>query len=173
MLRLIWLPALVLAACGTEDDRRPRTVEYLTEAILAPNCGNAQCHSQFRKESGYALDTVANARADLIGLVGPIQLDDRGEPQGSIGDQDTLMMNVLTRRKDPMPYDQPLPDADRELIRSWIERGARGAQCNPGVDGGKVCIGSKLYACLPTFDYGGQLEDCGAMSKNCAAGACR
>lgn len=169
MLRLIWIPAIALAACGTEDDRRPRTVEYITQAILAPSCGNAQCHSQFRQELGYAFDTVENARPNLVGLVGAIQLDDQGEPFGSPAD--SQMMNVLTRTINPMPYDQPMPDPDQDLIARWIEFGAPGAQCNPALDGGRVCIGKKLHECKATFDYGAQIQDCGAM--NCAAGACR
>jgi hypothetical protein len=168
---MIWIPAIALAACGTTDDRRPRTVEYVTQAILAPNCGNAQCHSQFRQELGYAFDTVENARPSLIDLVGPIQLDARGEPVGSAAD--SRMMNVLTRTIDPMPYDQPLPDADQDLIARWIDFGAPGAQCNPNKDGGTVCIGTKVYQCQADFNYGGQLEDCAAMSKVCGAGACR
>jgi hypothetical protein len=171
MFRLIWISALVLAACGVDTDRRPRTVEYITEAILAPNCGNAQCHSSFRRELGYAFDTVATAKKDLVSLVGPITLDDRGEPLGPSGDADTRLMNAMTRTIDRMPYDQPLPDVDLELIRSWIERGALGAQCDPGVDNARVCINNKVYACGPTFDYGGLVEDC--MAKTCGAGVCR
>lgn len=173
MLRLFWIPAIALVACGTEDDRRPRTVEYITQAILAPSCGNAQCHSQFRQELGYAFDTVENARPSLKDLVGVIQIDARGEPFGA--PEESRMMEVLTRTINPMPYDQPMPDADQDLIARWIEFGAPGAQCNPDLDGGRVCIGSKVRECTPSFDYGAQIEDCGAMTpaKNCAAGACR
>lgn len=175
MYRLIWLPALALAACatlaacGTDDDRRPRTVEYVTQAILAPSCGNAQCHSQFRQAAEVVLDTVKNAQPHLVGRVGTITLDPQGEFTGD--PEDSKLIDVLTRTIDRMPYDQPLPDADIDLIRRWIEIGAPGAQCNPELFDGRMCVGKKLFECLPSFNYGEELEDCGAM--RCDAGACR
>lgn len=170
MLRCLWLPvlALAVAACGTDDDRRPRSVEYITAAILAPNCGNAQCHSQFRQESGYVLDTVEHARPYLVGLVAPIELNDRNEPVGD--PSQTIMMSVLTREIDPMPYDRPLPDGDLDLIARWIEFGAPGAQCDPSVSNGRVCVGRRVVECKANFDYGGVVETC---ANTCALGACR
>lgn len=174
MHRLIWPAALALAlaACGTDDDRRPRTVEYVTQAILAPSCGNAQCHSQFRNVAFLAFDTVENARPSLAaGLVGVITLNDLDEPEGNA--EESPLLNVLTRTIDRMPYDQPLPDADIDLIRRWIDYGAPGAQCNPIADGERLCVGRKVVECKDSFDYGAVIEDCGAMSMNCSAGACR
>ena len=104
---------LLMAACGGVDDR-PETLEYITVAVLAPNCAPAQCHSSFRAEGGYAFDTVAAARTSLQQIVVP------EEPDSS------LLMIVLTRRVDRMPLDQPLANADQELIRRWIEQGAPG-----------------------------------------------
>ena len=170
MYRLIWLSALApLAACGTDDDRRPRTVEYVTQAILAPSCGNAQCHSEFAAAKGIVLDTVANAQPHLTGLVGLISLDPQGEFTGV--PEDSQLINVLTRTVDRMPYDQPLPEPDIELIRRWIEFGAPGAQCDPTLFDGKFCAGRKVFECLPSFDFGDELEDCG--TAGCAAGVCQ
>jgi hypothetical protein len=173
MLRcLLWLPAIALAACGSADYQRPRTVEYVTMAILAPNCGNAQCHSQFRNVSGFAFDTVENAQHSLAGgLVGSIGLNQLNEPVGE--PEGALLVNVLTRTLDRMPYDQPLPEAEIELIRDWIEFGAPGAQCNPTIEGERVCTSGKVVECLDSFDYGGVIDDCAAQGMDCAAGACR
>src|SRR5262245_28586725 len=105
MHRLYLAAALALAACGVAEDtpgnRRPATLEYVTGAVLAPSCGNAQCHSAFRYEKGYAFDTVENARKSLSpdtnpGVVVP------GMPD------DSLLIQVLTRTIKRMPYDQPL-----------------------------------------------------------------
>ena len=171
MYRLIWLPALALAACGTEDDQRPRSVEYITQAILAPSCGNAQCHSSFRNVERYAFDTVEKAQQSLVGgLVGTITLNDRDEPEGD--GTATLLFNVLTRTVDRMPYDQPLPDADIDLIVRWIDFGAPGAQCNPA-EGETVCVGRKVVECRPSFSYGAVVRDCATMNQNCSSGACR
>lgn len=174
MYRLIWLTAIALAGCGTENDQRPRTVEYITQAILAPSCGNAQCHSSLFEASGYVFDTVEDAQQGLAGgLVGVIGLDDRNEPFGEPDEsQPGTMMNVLTRTIDRMPWDQPLADADIDLIRRWIEFGAPGAQCNPS-SGDTVCVGKKVVECRPSFDYGAVIQDCGVTGQNCAAGACR
>lgn len=174
MYRSIWricLPALALAACGTENDQRPRSVQYITEAILAPYCGNAQCHSSFRNAQGYTFDTVEKAQLSLTGgLVGNIILNGRQEPEGE--GASSFLYTVLTRPVDRMPYDQPLPDADLELIERWIDFGAPGAQCNPNL-GAKVCVDKKVVQCQETFNYGEVVEDCAATGKNCSAGACR
>jgi hypothetical protein len=169
MYRLIWLPALALAACGTDDDRRPRTVEYITQAILAPNCGNAQCHSQFTQAHRIVLDTVEHAQPHLAGMVGQITLDPQGEFIGT--PEESMLIDVLTRDVDRMPYDQGLPEPDIDLIRRWIEFGAPGAQCDPAVFQGKACAGGNVVECLPSFNYGEELEDCG--TRGCAAGVCQ
>lgn len=121
MHRLTWgvaLGILSLAGCGTEVDDRPPTLEYVTESILAPSCGNAQCHSTFRRADGYVFDTVDATRATIADNFGLISVDD---PDAS------LMMVVLTRAVDRMPYDQPLPDPDIAFIRRWMAEGAEGA----------------------------------------------
>jgi hypothetical protein len=173
MYRSSWLlPALALAACGTDNDQRPRTVEYITEAVLAPNCGNAQCHSSFANTSGYAFDTVDRAQRSLVGgLVGTITLNTRNEPEGD--PTSSFLINVLTRTVDRMPYDQPLPAPDRRLIERWIEFGAPGAQCDPTLSEGMVCVGTKVVECQDTYELGAVLKDCAAMSMSCAQGACR
>jgi len=171
MHRLFCLPAIALIACGTENDQRPRTVEYVTEAILAPSCGNAQCHSSFRNAYGFAFDTVERAQQSLAnGLVGAITLNTRDEPEGEPAS--SLLINVLTRTRDRMPYDQPLPEPDINMLRRWIDFGAPGAQCDPSA-GELICVGRKVVECLDTFDYGAVVMDCATMNKNCTAGACQ
>ena|SRR5665647_1472903 len=113
--------SLALAACGTSNDDRPATLEYITVAILQPSCGNAQCHSSFRRSRDYAFDTVEEARDSIS----TYQLVVPGEPENS------LLYQVLvspggdgnTKR---MPYDQPLSDIDVTLIHEWILAGSPG-----------------------------------------------
>lgn len=122
MYRAVFAGALLaLGACGELEDDRPPTLEYVTEAILAPNCGNAQCHSSFRRAEDYAFDTVDEARDSINTYV----LVVGGEPDSS------LLYQVLVSpggdgNVPRMPWDQPMPDRDVELIRRWIERGAQG-----------------------------------------------
>lgn len=123
--------ALAGAACGGTDDR-PRTLAYITEAILVPTCAAAECHSAFKQAVGDQFDTVDATRRSIVdnGLVAP------GDPA------DSLLIQSLTTGVpsilDPggadvrMPFDAPIPDADVQLISAWIEAGAAGAQCLPG-----------------------------------------
>jgi len=108
---------LALGACGAEEgpgNQRFLTLEYVTEGVLAPSCGNAQCHSSFRNEGGYAFDTVSAAKRSLEPIVNP------DDPDAS------LLMIVLTRAINRMPYDQPLPAPDIAYLRRWIAAGAEG-----------------------------------------------
>ena len=112
---------LALAACGTSEDDRPATLQYITVAILQPSCGNAQCHSSFRRAEDYAFDTVEEAKDSIntYSLVVP------NEPDSS------LLYQVLVTpggegNTPRMPYDQPLSDIDVALIHEWIMRGAPG-----------------------------------------------
>jgi hypothetical protein len=99
-----------LAACGVEDDRPP-TTEYIAAAIMAPSCGNAQCHSAFTNADGYTLDSVEAVQAELDDLT-TLRLD--GEPRSA------LVYDVLVRNVDRMPYDRPLADVDKALILEWV-----------------------------------------------------
>lgn len=128
MMRYAFLAA-ALAACGIEDDRPP-TTEYVTAAILAPSCGNAQCHSAFVNAEGYTLDSVEAVEADLEDLTS-LRAD------GVV--QSALIYNVLVRNVERMPYDRPLADVDKALVLEWVacleeERsGTAQPLCNAGV----------------------------------------
>jgi len=111
MFRPVVAAAVLLAACSQTDNDRPRTLQYVTEAILQPNCAQDVCHSSYTRVKGYAFDTVAAARASLVPLVNKM------EPESS------LLYTVLTRTIKRMPYDAPLPDKDIQLIQEWLERG--------------------------------------------------
>ena len=108
MVRVALVVAVALAGCAQTDNDRPATVEYITEAILQPSCGQYTCHSSYRMEKGYAFDTVEAAKRSLALLVV------RNEPDSS------LLYQSLTRTITRMPYDSPLPNKDIELIRTWI-----------------------------------------------------
>lgn len=129
MVRVVLATAWMLGACGMSEDDRPATLEYVTAAVLAPSCGNAQCHSSFRRAEDLAFDTVEATRATIArydALVTP------GDPETS-----SLYLVLISPGGDDavfprMPYDQPMPDADIELVRRWIEGGARGLDAAAG-----------------------------------------
>lgn len=124
MHRLCVVAALALAACGTSVDDRPATLEYVTQAILAPSCGNAQCHSSFRRVEDYAFDTVEEARDSIntYALVVPFDVEGSLLHQVLVTEGGNPDDGALQR----MPYDQPMSDRDVDLIDRWIEKGAPG-----------------------------------------------
>jgi hypothetical protein len=119
MYRLVLGAAVAMTACNQTDNDRPATLEYITEAILQPSCSQATCHSSYRRELGYAFDTVDEARKSMDGIVVP------GDPDAS------LLYNVLVRPVKRMPYDAPLADKNIELIQKWIQDGAEGLEVTP------------------------------------------
>ena len=121
MSRLVLAAVAALAACTQTDNDRPATLQYITETILQPNCGQYTCHSSFKKAKGYAFDTVEAARESLAPTApGAAPVIDTGAPTSS------FLYQVLTRKVKRMPYDAPLPNKDIDLILTWIEDGAPG-----------------------------------------------
>ena len=112
----VMLPTV--AGCSVSQDDRPHDFTYIVEAVLAPTCGTATCHSTLSKAAGLAFDTVANARATFsyYGLTDP------GSPENS-----KLILVLTASRYDNnqrMPLDGPMPDKDIDLLRAWITDGA-------------------------------------------------
>ena len=113
-LTLALAPLVLAAACTGDPAERPATWAYLHAAIVAPNCATSSCHSGRVETAGVALDEADEAYDALIErrFVVP-------------GDPASALMSLLEgdeRRR--MPPDAPLPAADIELIRIWIEAGA-------------------------------------------------
>jgi len=124
------LLACLLAACA-HDDERPETLAYVTEAILAPNCGTANCHSTWKHEEDDVFDTVAGALAAmqnknrllLACQHGQIVLDPCDDAR------ETYLYAVIDgsdRFGNRMPLDQPLANKDIKFISEWIDSGADG-----------------------------------------------
>jgi hypothetical protein len=104
----------VLAACGTSPDERPISVEVVALSILAPSCGQVQCHSTTTKTEGYAFDTLEAAKTSLRELVGT-------------STSNSELVEVLhADGEERMPPDSPLADEDIALIEAWIDAGAPG-----------------------------------------------
>jgi hypothetical protein len=133
MHRFAWFGALLASACGSVTDDRPPTLEYITEAILAPSCATAECHSAFKAQVGDVFDTPAATRRTIVGNELMVFPDDMLDPHNSflirsltVGVPSLLDPAVSNVR---MPYDAPMPDADIQLIERWIALGVPGAQC--------------------------------------------
>ncbi len=160
----LWPILLALAACGTTDDDRPVTLQYITEAILQPSCADAECHSAFARQNGYAFDTVEDARLsiqfDTDLLISPAENSDL-HPDGSL----TLINNLTIAQPgaDRMPYDSPLPNEDITLIQRWLQANGPG-----------ICADDATTACRAlkgSFDIcGGPGQDRCTVAVPCKAG---
>ncbi len=102
-------------ACGSESAAdRPRNWSYIHPAIVAPSCATSSCHSSLTSTAGVELDDATTAYETLVDL----QFVMPGNP-------DSPLLFLLEGDERPlMPPDGPLPEADIELIRAWIEEGA-------------------------------------------------
>ena len=122
------------------------TLAYITETILAPSCGTANCHSTWKHMNGNTFDTVSGTEYTLSRLLPPP--NDALPPLiGCLGSDNVTMIDpcdlgfdgfdarrtylyqVMVDRDtegDRMPLDQPLPNKDIEFIAAWINNGAPG-----------------------------------------------
>ena len=109
-----------LLGCSASTDARPETADYIIEAILVPQCGRGGCHDPDAQPHGLAFDTIADSLAAM-------QTTQRGMPMVVPGDPDgSRLVTVLVDPNRPMPPDQPLANADIDLIARWIAAGAEG-----------------------------------------------
>lgn len=101
-------------ACAGDPGERPARWSYIHAAIIAPSCATSSCHSDRVETAGIALDDPDVAYEALLGrlYVTP------GDPGSALIQ---LLEGVEVRR---MPPDAPLPQADIDLVRTWIEDGA-------------------------------------------------
>lgn len=129
----MWLFALLIAAgCNLENDTqddRPATFEFITQAILKPSCGTAECHSAMKAEKGDVFDSVAGARETMTvthtDLVFKCEQLEPAEtfPCGNDALNLSYLYKVIDDRDNEgnrMPLDQALSNKDIVLIRSWI-----------------------------------------------------
>ena len=122
MVRCVWL-ALLIAACGVDDDREYQDGRYITEAILAPTCGRAECHSTFVGAKGDVFDTLVGMRRSIVDN-GLVELD---SVQFDPADPSNAALIQWVTKTDPfglgigrMPYDSIMPNSDVELLKKWI-----------------------------------------------------
>ena len=110
------LAVLLASAAGCNDtDERPATWSYISATIIQPNCATSRCHSKGSNVLGLVLDT-----ADYSKIEPYVHAD--------TPDNTTLMFRlnggVPGNEVQRMPVDEPLPQADIDLIRKWIADGA-------------------------------------------------
>jgi hypothetical protein len=109
----------LLLACGADGDARPAQWSYLHAAIVRPSCATASCHARSARAGDLDLGTSAAAYQALLGGVERGPFVTPRDPARS-----RLVYLLEGRETLRMPPDQPLPQADIELIERWILAGA-------------------------------------------------
>ncbi len=120
----------VLSACS-ETDERPHTLAYITETILAPSCGTAECHSAMKRQNDYAFDTVENAEQSI--RKGNLVIQCAMPPCQDAPSVSSLLTVISDKdvAGNRMPLDEPLANLDVYLIGEWIIDGSPGYQPTP------------------------------------------
>jgi hypothetical protein len=120
---------MAIAACAClEPEPRPTRWGFIHATIIQPACATAGCHSVLTAAAGVTLASREGAYTMLTGRI-------CGEPPSTVMPPrhfvtpyapETSQLYYLLRgeRVDLMPPDNPLPDADIELVARWIEDGA-------------------------------------------------
>ena len=110
------LAATAVVGCGGMTDDRPPQWSFISPAITEPSCATVNCHSAIAQKAGVDLHDRASGFATLAG---------RGFATPT-SDPDASALVHLMRGQGSlrMPPDEPLPEADIELIKNWIAAGA-------------------------------------------------
>jgi hypothetical protein len=171
MARFVIALAVSVSACGTNADDRALNAQFVTEAILAPTCGTAECHSTYaqagpKQTDGtikpYVFDTLVGTRAAVAGVRnsnGLVVLDstnfDPAIPSGSTFIA-VLLKNDPLDGIDRMPLDAPMPFEDINFLEDWV-RGvptlrqgttcATSADCTTAGDSCYIANGSTSGTC--------------------------
>lgn len=103
-----------MLGCTEDPGDRPATWSYLHAAVIVPNCATSSCHGDRAAVAGITLDEAASAYEQLLAR--------RYVVPGDPGSTLLLLLEGDERRR--MPPDAPLPAADIDLVRAWIEAGA-------------------------------------------------
>lgn len=113
-LHRLLLALVLVPSCTADPADRPATWSYLHAAVIVPNCATSSCHSSLAETAGLTLDDPDEAYEQLLARSFVVP----GDPSS------TLMSLLAGDERRRMPPDAPLPAADIELVRLWIEAGA-------------------------------------------------
>lgn len=122
--RLAGLAAMLFAlagGCGSDIDHRPPQWSFISATIIEPSCATVNCHSAITHQGGVDLSSRDIGYQTLVGQIGgnmTYYVYPKLPQQSSLI---TLLNAVGSTR---MPPDNPLSQADIELITKWIGDGA-------------------------------------------------
>ena len=112
--------SIVVSGCNGTTDDRPATWSFISATITEPSCATVNCHSAITHQGGVDLSARQIGYETLVtNINGPTYYVYPGYPQYS------PIVNLMNAEGSiRMPPDNPLPQADIQLIESWIRDGA-------------------------------------------------
>ena len=113
----------VVSGCNGTTDDRPPTWSFISATIVEPSCATVNCHSAITHQGGVDLSAREIGYETLVGKNGAGGFQTfyvyPNYPQYS------PVVNLMNAEGSiRMPPDNPLPQADIQLIESWIADGA-------------------------------------------------
>jgi|HubBroStandDraft_2_1064218.scaffolds.fasta_scaffold510665_2 hypothetical protein len=115
--------SILATGCNGSSDDRPATWSFISATITEPSCATVNCHSAITHQGGVDLSSRQAGYQALVGNNG-----DGGFltyyvfPGNSQQSPVVKLMNAVGSIR--MPPDNPLPEADIQLIEAWINQGA-------------------------------------------------
>ena len=123
------LAALSVAAgvgCGGTKDDRPAQWSFISPTIIEPACATVNCHSAITHQGNVNLSNSTIGYETLVNVNGSADAGSGGTFYVIPGspDQSALITLLNAVGSIRMPPDNPLPQADIQLISNWISLGA-------------------------------------------------
>ena len=128
LLALVVPSVVSLVGCGGADNR-PAKWSFIAPAIIEPNCATVSCHSAVAQRAGVILDTRETAYNTLTkrGFVVtcPPTVPNLMDCQNQAAATSEILSLMRGQGSQRMPPDYALPEADIQLIQTWISNGAQ------------------------------------------------
>jgi hypothetical protein len=112
-MRIPAIAAIVLVAACEGPGNRPDEWSYIQAAILQPSCATVNCHSTAVQRFGLDFEDKTRCQDIVSAVVVPGDLENSPLIYRLRGPADLLM-----------PPDAPLPEAEIQIIESWVLDGA-------------------------------------------------
>jgi hypothetical protein len=112
--------AMGMGCGGTQEDRQPQW-SFISPVVIEPACATVNCHSAITHQGGVDLSNSTIGYQTLVqNSNGMTYYVYPGYPQYS-----SLITLLNATGSIRMPPDNPLPQADIQLISDWIQQGAK------------------------------------------------
>jgi hypothetical protein len=125
-LALAALSVVTGVGCGGTKDDRPPQWSFISPSIIEPACATVNCHSAITHQGNVNLSNSTIGYETLVNVNGSADAGSGGTFYVIPGspDQSALITLLNAVGSIRMPPDNPLPQADIQLISNWISLGA-------------------------------------------------